>query len=124
MEPDELKIDANNPLASLGETPADGYVVAYEDGRVAKVRPAELAAALRGVGTNDKAANVAPAAEKPVSPQPRMWRDSKGRQLEATLVEVKDGKVTLRRKDNGKEISLPVGNLSQEDQQFLKPAAE
>jgi len=50
----------------------------------------------------------------------RTWTSSDGRfTTDATLVEVKDGKVTLR-KPNGKELKVPLSQLSDEDQRFVR----
>jgi hypothetical protein len=59
-------------------------------------------------------------AEKPGEPKMRTWQDASGKfDVEATLVGVKDDKVTLKKKD-GKQITLPVSKLSDEDQEYLK----
>lgn len=57
----------------------------------------------------------------------RTWTDAKGKfRIEAEFVELKDGKVVLRKPD-GKTISVPLGKLSTADQKFVrglaKPAA-
>ena len=43
--------------------------------------------------------------------------------MEAILVKQEGDDVTLRRKDNGKEVTLPVNALSAEDQEYLKSLA-
>ncbi len=51
----------------------------------------------------------------------RTWRDVTGRlSVEAELVEVKDGRVTLKRTADGKLATIPLERLSWADQQFLK----
>ena len=47
MQPDELKLDLANLKASLGEPSADGYVVVFKDGRVARMGAKDLATALQ-----------------------------------------------------------------------------
>jgi len=64
------------------------------------------------------AEKAAPAKE--TADQPRVWHDAKGRELEAVLVEVKDGKVTLRSKASGKHLTLSIDKLSEPDQQYIK----
>jgi len=52
--------------------------------------------------------------------KPRTWADSTGRfSVEATLADMKDGQVTLKRTD-GRTVTLPVERLSQADQDFVK----
>ncbi len=54
------------------------------------------------------------------SDEPRTWTDSSGKyRVEAELIEVKDGKAVLRRKD-GKRITVAVKRLSEGDQEFLE----
>ncbi len=58
----------------------------------------------------------------PGSPAPkyRQWTDSTGKyKTEAVLIEFKNGKVRLKKKD-GKFVVLPLSRLSAEDQAFLK----
>jgi WD40 repeat protein len=51
---------------------------------------------------------------------PRSWSDQTGKfKIEASLVKVEDEVVTLLRKD-GKEVELPLGKLSEKDQEFLQ----
>ncbi len=60
------------------------------------------------------------AAEKSDEPKMRTWQDASGKfDVDAVLVGVKDDKVTLKKKD-GKQITLPVSKLSDEDQEYLK----
>ena len=65
-----------------------------------------------------------PEPEKPEpTPEPdyRTWASADGKYtVEARLVKIISGKVTLKRKDTGKEITLPVEKLSPADQAFLK----
>jgi hypothetical protein len=50
----------------------------------------------------------------------RTWKDSSGAfQIEAQLVEAKEGAVKLRRKD-GKIVSVPLEKLSDADRKFLE----
>ena len=50
----------------------------------------------------------------------RVWRDKTGKfQVEALLVEVTKTHVVLTRKDNKKNISVPIGALSGDDVKFL-----
>ncbi|HEV3023003.1 MAG TPA: SHD1 domain-containing protein, partial [Pirellulales bacterium] len=60
------------------------------------------------------------AAEKSDEPKMRTWQDASGKfDVDAVLIGVKDEKVTLKKKD-GKQITLPVSKLSDEDQEYLK----
>ena len=50
----------------------------------------------------------------------REWSDTSGKfKVRATLVKVADGNATLRKED-GKEITVPVSRLSAADREFLK----
>ena len=61
-----------------------------------------------------------PEEEKPAS-KPRTWEDSTGRfTVEATLVSIVDGVVTLKRVDNGKVIKVPTEILSTADQAYIQ----
>lgn len=52
--------------------------------------------------------------------QQRTWKDTSGKfSVQAELVEVTDESVVLKRTDNGKQISVPLGRLSQADREFL-----
>lgn len=74
-----------------------------------KKRPAE------GVGSAERPAKTA--GTKPVL---RTWRDASGVfEIEATLVDVQDGRVRLKRKD-GRIIAVPIEKLSEADQAFLR----
>lgn len=51
----------------------------------------------------------------------RTWTDKTGKfRVEAELVSVADGKVTLKRADNGKEITIPLLQLSAADRKFFR----
>jgi hypothetical protein len=53
-------------------------------------------------------------------PDDRTWTSSNGKfKVEASLVKVAEGKVYLKRKDNGKEITVPVDSLSKADAEYL-----
>jgi hypothetical protein len=53
----------------------------------------------------------------------RTWTDSTGKHtLEAEFVEMKDGKVQLKKED-GKTITIPIEKLSDPDQEFVRSAA-
>lgn len=53
-------------------------------------------------------------------PAMRTWTDASGKfTVEAELASFKDGKVRLRRAD-GKEMTLPIGKLSADDQKFVR----
>jgi hypothetical protein len=57
-------------------------------------------------------------------PKMRLWQDSTGSfDVEATLVAVKDGKATLKKKQ-GKEITVPLDKLAEEDQDYVKKYQE
>lgn len=56
--------------------------------------------------------------------QTRTWSDSSGKfSVEAELVEVKDGKVVLKKAD-GSELTVPLAKLSAADREFLKSQAD
>lgn len=52
----------------------------------------------------------------------RTWRDPSGQfeQKDATFEDFKDGKVVLTRSDTGKQIEVPMGKLSREDQKWVR----
>jgi HEAT repeat protein len=53
-------------------------------------------------------------------PNIRTWRDSTGTfQIEATLVGMEGGKVTIKKKD-GSQITVPLAKLSEDDQDYVK----
>lgn len=55
-------------------------------------------------------------AEEPIK---RTWKDASGRfEVEAELVEFKDGQVTLKKTD-GKKVTIPADRLSDADREFL-----
>lgn len=47
MQPEEFKIDLNDPLSSLGEEPTGGYIVVYLDGSADQLTGEELVAKLK-----------------------------------------------------------------------------
>jgi hypothetical protein len=54
----------------------------------------------------------------------RIWEDASGAfDVEASLVSVKDEKVTLKKKKDGKEITVPLAKLAEEDQEYVKEQA-
>jgi hypothetical protein len=54
-------------------------------------------------------------------PEYRIWTSADGKfKVEATFVKFIAGTVHLKRKDNGQEIAVPSGKLSDEDQQYIK----
>ncbi len=55
------------------------------------------------------------------APAPRMWTDTKGRQLEASFVGIDGDQVTLQSAAKG-VFSLPIAILSAEDQAYAKKA--
>ncbi len=75
------------------------------------VEPSELKAAAR----DGDSKTVVPAVAGT-----RTWTDASGKfKVEAELISFEDGIVRLRRKD-GKELSMPLEKLSDEDQQLLE----
>ncbi len=59
-------------------------------------------------------------ADDPTKPKARMWSDLSGKfEVEATIEAVKDYKVTLKKTD-GKEITVPLETLSDDDQDYVK----
>ena len=85
-----------------------------------------------GFSRTDRAATVAkalkPAGEQtdPDEPEPvtrkslkRTWTDASGRfQIEAEMVEVKDGQMTLKKAD-GSTVTLPIDKLSEADRDYI-----
>ncbi len=64
------------------------------------------------------------ASAKPGQPKVRLWEDATGSfNVEATLIGVKDDKVTLKKKD-GKEITVPLSKLAEEDRAYVKEYKE
>jgi len=58
--------------------------------------------------------------DDPAKPKSRMWSDLTGTfEVEATIKAVKDYKVTLKKAD-GKEITVPLETLSEDDQDYVK----
>ena len=53
----------------------------------------------------------------------RNWTDRKGRQVEADLVSLNNGIVTLKRGSDGNVFDLPLELLSDQDQAFVKTSA-
>jgi hypothetical protein len=54
----------------------------------------------------------------------RTWTDSTGKfPVRAEFVEFKEGKVRLR-KENGKEVTLPIARLSQPDRELVQQQAK
>jgi len=47
------------------------------------------------------------------------WRSPKGKTVDAEFISQQDGKVTLKRNDTGKEVTLKVSVLIEEDQDYL-----
>jgi len=65
-----------------------------------------------------------PSATAAAKSAPRTWRDASGVfEIEATLVDVQDGKVRLKRKD-GRILTVPIEKLSEADQAFLRRLAK
>ena len=64
------------------------------------------------------------AKEHPDQPQggtkPRKWTSKTGSTVVATFVSLAGGRVSLRRKDNGKAITIPISALSSADIEFLR----
>jgi hypothetical protein len=61
-----------------------------------------------------------PFTEKQREPQPRIWRDDQGREVEATFEGLADGKVRIRKISNRKIYRFPLEKLSEADQQYVK----
>lgn len=61
--------------------------------------------------------SAAPAAEFPVE---RILTDTTGRKLEVIVLDKDEAKIKVPRKSDGKEFSLDLATVSQEDQTFLK----
>lgn len=131
-KPDVFSLDPANPKAALGDEPEGGYLVAYKDGRAARLTLEQLKSALAGEKVEPAVAvDALPvddlSGDEPMSDEPvaRVWKDASGRfAVEAVFVEAKDGKVTIRRTDNGKTITVPVNKLSELDQKYIAGRAE
>jgi len=57
------------------------------------------------------------------SDEPRVWRDQRGRTLQAALSYVKDGKVMLKL-SSGRDAVVPLEKLSDRDQEYLRTLSE
>ena len=78
---------------------------------------------VRAVNSLFRDPNAVSADGKPVESF-RTWHDSSGTfELEAALVEVQDDNVVLRRKSDGKLITIPRTGLSDSDQEFVRATA-
>lgn len=52
--------------------------------------------------------------------EPRTWTNPEGDALEAEFLRVVDGEVKIRRVEDGREFSIPVGKLSVDDQLWVR----
>ncbi|MCE5268210.1 MAG: hypothetical protein LLG00_10030 [Planctomycetaceae bacterium] len=81
------------------------------------------------VSRHEAKKSTSSAAKEPSKPaaaagEMRTWRDASGRfEIEATLVAVKDGKVTLKKKD-GRTIRVLLKKLSDEDRKHIESQSE
>ena len=58
---------------------------------------------------------------EPSGPAVRTWTTADGKNtVEATFVKIEEGQVTIKRKDTGREVTLPLELLSAEDQAYIK----
>ena len=67
-----------------------------------------------------------PASQNPASPQmEKEWRDKSDKVIfKAKLMEFEDGKVHLRRSDNGEMVIMPLADLNEFHQEEIKFFAE
>jgi len=85
--------------------------------------PKDKAAAAKIIAERDAAKNGTPSSGGG-SKKKRTWTDSTGKfKIDATFVELKDGKVKLT-KDDGSEVSIPLEKLSGPDQEIANLMAE
>jgi len=76
-----------------------------------------------GLKARLKAANK-PAAKPASEPKFRMWASAAGKfKVEARLIRTDGDQVVLERKDNGKQITVPLNSLSEPDRKFAEAAA-
>ena len=137
-KPDQFSIDPADPLSALGEEPEGGYLAVFRDGSVHMLNSAAIKEHYAGRETpvepdeTDSPDDVRPPSDDAPDPDSvdaaadavREWTDSTGKlKVMASLVKVEGDKVTLRRADNGKEVTLPIEKLSDADQEYLKEAA-
>ena len=90
----------------------------YPAGNLLEVGPFNDAIAViqRRLGDENKAA----AEGKSSGPKVRFWADLSGTfEIEATLIDVKEHKAILKKKD-GRQVAVPLEKLSDEDQEFVK----
>ena len=59
----------------------------------------------------------------PLTTQARTWTSTDGKTLEAKFVSATDSEVTLKRDSDGKQFTLPISRLSNDDQIFIKEQA-
>jgi hypothetical protein len=72
-----------------------------------------------GDAAHDGVSHVSALPETLMMNEPRRWTDVTGEyRIEATLLEMIDGQVRLRRTD-GKEIKVPLDKLSEQDRQYI-----
>jgi len=124
-QPDNFTLDPADPAASLGEEPEGGYVVAFRDGHIERLTAAQIKDRLAAAGVAAPSTET-PEPEPEPEPQPegpaaRIWTHEESQaKVEAVFVKMVGGKVTLKRTDNGKEVTIPAKALSAEDQAYLK----
>lgn len=145
-KPEAFKVASADPLASFGEEPAGGYVAVFVDGHVQSLSAEALKEYFaKETGTSDPDGDSASPdpedgtdtgkpnildntgldvpTDDPDEPQDevRVWKDATGKHsVKATLIKVASGKVTLKRVEDGKEVTLAFDKLSAEDQAYLK----
>ncbi|QDU31154.1 hypothetical protein ETAA8_63070 [Anatilimnocola aggregata] len=87
------------------------------------MKPADAATAKTVFVQAEGADPDAPAA--PAVPVVRTWKAAEGNfSVVAEFVSVADGKVVLKRKSDGKELTVPLDKLSAEDNKWIKEQAK
>jgi len=105
--------------AEILDLPADGQVLVRRRGFAKQdktVSRGEIQLAPEELDQPHRPISLTPSPDA----QPRMWSDGSGEfKIEATFLGISDGRVNLRRAD-GREIAVPLQNLSAADQTYVK----
>lgn len=96
------------------------------DDKEYKVVPLSNVLEIPAAAGNDKLSAISALYAKPgdglqeSKPTARVWRNREGKSIEAEFIELDDGKVTLRKKTDGKMYTVLLQHLSDADQSWVK----
>ncbi|MEM8670824.1 MAG: SHD1 domain-containing protein [Planctomycetota bacterium] len=114
----ELLSDSSVKLAFLTWGKENDRDIVTVPRRNIQLAPPELEQPAAPAGNNRTSAAVT---NEPAGPEVRTWSDSSGRfKIEASFVEMVDGKVRLKRADGKFLTPLPLEKLSKDDQEYVK----